>query len=99
MKFLRIAIMALWVAGSAFANPQFNNNQTIAGRTTDRWTFMTAWNLSSGAFQVSPNWFNGRSVWSHAASTHTQWIARFVYDQTSGQTRELAWYYSQIHVQ
>ena len=85
--------------GVAQANPLFNTTQPVAGYTTSRWAFLTAWNLSTGVQSVSASWYNGRSVWSHPVTAQQQWIARFVYDQGTGQTRELAWYYSQPHVQ
>lgn len=82
----------------AAANPDLHSSQPIAGWSDNSWSFMTAWNLSSGLLQVSPNWFSGRQLWTHAAPKN-QWIARFTYNQVTGQTAELAWYYSQWFVQ
>lgn len=80
------------------ANPDFATTQGVAGWTANRWAYMTAWNLSSGALSVGSQWYNGRTVMNHAVAKN-QWIARFVYDQTTGQTRQLAWFYTQDHVQ
>lgn len=100
MRYLYIAVTGLiLMAGSAAANQQFHTAQPFAGRANNQWAFITAWNLASGGLEVSPNWYNGRHVWSHSTASLNQWIARFVYDQAAGKTRELAWYYSQVHVQ
>ena len=85
--------------GGGTANQVFDATQPITGTSASRWAFMTAWNLSSGALLMSPTWYNGNSTWNHDASGTQQWIARFVYDQSAGQTRALAWYYRQDHVQ
>jgi len=80
-------------------SPTFNMIQRITCSAVNKWAFLTAWNLATGVQSVSPSWYKGRSVWSHPVTAQQQWIARFVYDQGTGQTRELAWFYSQPHVQ
>lgn len=78
---------------------RFDAAQPIAGYAVNRWSFMTAWNLSTGALEMSPRWRNGVQTWEHSAAGHQQWIARFSYDDTTGRTTALAWYYRQSHVQ
>ena len=69
MRRILIPILALlavvMLLGVAQANPLFNTTQPVAGFSTSRWAFMTAWNLATGVQSVSPSWYNGRSVWSH----------------------------------
>ena len=77
----------------------FDTSQPIAGTAVNRWSFMTAWNLTTGALSVSPSWQNGSYTWNHPADNYQQWIARFVYNQGTGKTAGLAWYYRQSHVQ
>lgn len=91
-------VVFVCVVGRTLANPDMNATQPVAGSADNRWSFMTAWNLSTGRLDVSSNWYAGRLVWSHPAPK-TQWIARFVYDQPAGRTAELAWYYCQWFVQ
>lgn len=95
---LGLLLVTAFLLGAADANPTIGTTQGIVGRTTSRWAFMTAWNLATGVQSVSPSWYNSTSVWNHPAGQQ-QWIARFVYDQSTGQTRELAWFYGQPHVQ
>ena len=99
ISILGVLLVVALLAGVVRANPIFNTTQPVAGYTVNRWSYMTAWNLSTGALSLSPSWYNGRNVWNHPVTSKQQWIARFVYDQSLGQTRELAWYYTQDHVQ
>ncbi|HPG01185.1 MAG TPA: hypothetical protein PLE77_14095 [Kiritimatiellia bacterium] len=93
-----LLLISVVFVGETHAGPTFSTSQIIIGVSYYRWMFMTAWNLSSGALYQSNTGYNGPSVFNHPAPQQ-QWIARFIYDQTTGQTRELAWYYSQDHVQ
>ncbi|HPG01188.1 MAG TPA: CARDB domain-containing protein [Kiritimatiellia bacterium] len=86
-------------SGGAVTYGSFDTSQPIAGSAVNRWSFMTAWNLTTGALSVSPSWQNGSYTWNHPADNYQQWIARFAYDQVTGQTTALAWYYRQAHVQ
>lgn len=79
--------------------PHIDTIQPVAGTTVKRWSFMTAWNLHTGGFEASPQWYNGVYTWNHDATGYQEWLARFIYDQTSMQTRSLTWYYRQVHVQ
>lgn len=85
-------------AGVVRANPDLYSLQPVAGWAENRWSFMTAWNLSSGQLEMSPAFYSGRQVWHHNAPK-TQWIGRFIYDQGTGRTSELAWFYSQWFAQ
>ncbi|HPG01186.1 MAG TPA: CARDB domain-containing protein [Kiritimatiellia bacterium] len=77
----------------------FKETQWIRGVADSAWAFMTAWNLSTGALNVSPSFRNTTYVWEHPTPGYQQWIARFVYNQGTGKTAGLAWYYRQSHVQ
>lgn len=85
--------------GGTVVYPIFDASQPIAGNAVNRWSFMTAWNLATGVQSVSPSWQNGSYTWNHPAAGYQQWIARFAYDQVTGKTTSLAWYYRQAHVQ
>ncbi len=78
---------------------RFDTSQPITGWANNRWSFMSAWNLSTGALEVSPRWNNGPLTWNHTADAYQQWIARFVYDEVTGKTTALAWYFRQSHIQ
>lgn len=78
---------------------RFDTRQPITGWANNRWSFLTAWNLSTGALEVSPRWRNGYLTWEHTADAYQQWIARFVYDEGTGKTTAMAWFYRQSHVQ
>jgi len=95
---LGVMVLLLLLPCSKGANPDFASSQGAAGWTANRWSYMTAWNLSSGALSVGTQWYNGRQVMNHAV-VKQQWIARFIYDQSTGQTRQLSWFYYQDHVQ
>lgn len=77
----------------------FLDYQSIRGVTDSVWAFMTAWNLATGTLDVSPSFRNTTYAWDHPAPGYQQWIARFVYNQGTGKTTGLAWYYRQPHVQ
>lgn len=97
MKKILIALIAL---NAAVALGQgFSSTQTAVGVTSGRWAFMTAWNLRDGSQQVSTSWRSGSRSWNYRTLYHREWIALFVYDQATARTRELAWHYSQTHVQ
>ncbi len=76
----------------------FSDSQSALGYANKDWSFMTAWNLASGAFLVGPDWYNGTSTFTYTL-TYQQWIALFLYDDGTAQTRELRWSYRQPHVQ
>ena len=86
-------------SGGTVVYPIFDASQPIAGNAANRWSFMTAWNLTTGVQSVSPSWQNGSYTWNHPAAGYQQWIARFAYDQVTGKTTSLAWYYRQAHIQ
>ena len=95
-----------WANASTFTTgegtvvyPAFDASQPIAGSAVNRWSYMTAWNLVTGSLNVSPSWQNGSYTWNHPAEGGEQWIARFAYDQVTGKTTSLAWYYRQAHIQ
>lgn len=99
--FVYLLVVALFVARFPIAlraNPDLYSFQPVAGLAESSWSFMTAWNLSTGHLEISPTFYNERSVWFHSAPK-LQWIGRFIYDQSSGQTAELAWYYGDWFVQ
>lgn len=77
----------------------FKEVQWIRGVADSAWAFMTAWNLTTGALNVSPSFRNSTYVWEHPTPGYQQWIARFIYNQGTGKTTGLAWYYRQAHVQ
>lgn len=95
---LALLLISAVFVGETQAAPAFSTTQTAIGESYYRWIFLTAWNLSSGALSQSQTGYHGPCVFNHPAPQQ-QWIARFIYDQTTGKTRELAWYYSQPHVQ
>ncbi len=79
-------------------NQYFSATQQMIGYAKKDWSFMTAWNLASGAFLVGPDWYNGNSTLNYTL-TYQEWIALFLYDDGTAQTRELRWSYRQSHVQ
>lgn len=82
------------------SQPQrFAETERAMGNTNNDWAFMTAWDLTSGDLAVSPTWYNGDSVWNFDQPHLEHWIAKFIYDQISGSTRELQWSYTQEFVQ
>ncbi len=97
---LALGLWAVCVTTAAGQPPhRFSTNERAIGVTTGDWAFMSAWNLSTGDLQVSPSWRDGTHTWPYTRSGHGQWIARFIYRQSAGQTRELQWSYTQVHVQ
>ena len=78
---------------------RFSTNERAIGTTTGDWAFMSVWNLSTGQLEVSPAWRDGTHTWTYGRSGYGQWMARFIYQQATGQTRELQWSYTQSHVQ
>lgn len=104
MRGLLIVALAVLVLGgvlvaSTQASQYFTQLQYARAEAINDWSFMTAWNLSTGNLQASPDWYNGIYSWGWYHYLHHQWIARFVYDDGTGQTRELEWSYSQPHIQ
>ena len=95
---LALLLISVVFVGEAQAAPVFATTQTIDGYSIYRTAFLTAWNLSSGALSVSQTSYHGLFWLDHPAPPQ-QWIARFIYDEGSGKTRELAWHYTQPHVQ
>lgn len=95
---LALLLISVVFVGETQAAPVWDTTQTIRGTSSYRWTFLTAWNLSSGALSQSQASYHG-PFWLNHPAPQQQWIARFIYDQSSGQTRELAWFYRQPHVQ
>lgn len=96
---LTLGLWAACVTPAAGQLHRFSTNERAIGVTTRDWAFMTAWNLSTGQLQVSPSWHNGTHTWTYTRSGYGQWVARFIYRQSAGQTRELQWSYTQVHVQ
>ena len=76
-----------------------SSTQAVVGYSPGQWGFMTAWNLSTGGLQQSSSWRTGTHRFDHAYPTYRQWIARFVYNQSTGRTTDMAWFYGQPHVQ
>ena len=101
--FLMVACVAVILAGVMVsrveADQYFPQGQICRGYAINDWSFMTAWNLATGWLQVSADWYNGAYSWEYTRPHYQQWIALFVYDDGTGQTRELAWSYSQVHIQ
>ena len=103
MKYLvlicALAILALIVPQEASGNPSFAVDTPLHGETSNRWAFMTAWGLTTGDHSVSPSWYNGKYLWYHDVWYWNEWYAQFLYNQGTGRTAELVWYFCQIHVQ
>ncbi len=76
----------------------FASTQSALGTANRDWSFMTAWNLSTGLLEISPTWYNGSSTFVFTLSTANQWLALFLYDEGTAQTRELRWNYRQLYV-
>ncbi len=76
----------------------FSESQSAIGYAKKDWSFMTAWNLASGAFLVGPDWYNKSSTFIYSLPER-QWVAVFLYDDGTAQTRELRWSFRQPHVQ
>lgn len=93
-----IACSGTGVGAPVTPNQYFAESQPFIGYAKNDWSFMTAWNLNSGAFQVGPDWYNGNSTFTYTL-TYQQWIALFLYDDGTAQTRELRWAFRQPHVQ
>ncbi|HPF99486.1 MAG TPA: hypothetical protein PLE77_05425 [Kiritimatiellia bacterium] len=81
------------------ATQYFTTQQSVRAYALNDWSFLTAWDLSNGQLQISPDWYNGTYVWNWTMQYHQHWFALFVYDDGTGQTRELCWVYSQDHIQ
>ncbi len=77
----------------------FSPTQVVRATAKKDWSFLTAWNLSTGALKVSPLWYNGDYSFTYDQDGYQQWIALFLYDDGTKQTRELRWSYRQVHVQ
>lgn len=92
-------VVACVLVPQANANQYFTQLQYCRAQANNDWSFMTAWNLSTGVLQASPDWYNGVYSWGWYHYLHGQWIALFIYDDGTGQTRELEWSYSQVHIQ
>jgi hypothetical protein len=80
---------------SVEANQYFSIHQAIQGTANNDWSFMTAWELSTGNVQVSASWYNGGFWFSWNQNYYYNWTALFMYDEGSGTTRELMWAYCQ----
>ncbi len=99
-KALSVALVLVLVgAFSAHAQQGMQNRQSIHGVSSGGWSYLTAWNLSSGALQMSGSWWSGAHRFEHSAPYYREWIARFIYNQSTGRTAALAWFYAQPHVQ
>lgn len=85
--------------GGVVVAPTFHTIQRLTCSAVNKWSFLTAWNLSTSGLEASASWRNGSFTWEHTAAGSQQWIARFAYDQGTGKTTALAWYYRQAHVQ
>ena len=94
-----VVVVCLIGALSVKAEQHFTVGQPMRGYATYDWSFMSAWNLSGGELEVSPNWFNGEYVFWYNIPYYREWIALFIYDDGTKQTRELMWSYLQSHVQ
>lgn len=96
-----IAIVGICLLGTVAvdANQYFPITQISRGWANSDWSFMTAWNLSTGYLQVSSDWYNGGYNWSWDQQGYNRWTALFVYDDGTGQTRELMWSYNAAFIQ
>ena len=94
-----VAILVCILVPQVNASQYFPVSQISRGYAINDWSFMTAWNLASGTQQVSSDWYNGAYLFYYDRPYYQQWIALFIYDDGTGQTRELAWSYSQQHIQ
>ncbi len=95
---LLLGLACVWVAETK-ANQYFPTQQVLRGWANNDWSFMTAWDLSTGALTQSPDWYNGEYLWRWTNVSYYHWIALFIYDDGSGRTQELTWYWIQPHVQ
>ncbi len=94
-----IVVVCLLGVRSLQADQYFPVGQISRGWANNDWSFMTAWNLTTGDLQVSPDWYDGEYLWMFDESSYAQWTALFIYDDGTGQTRELRWAYCQSHIQ
>ncbi len=77
----------------------FALTQPVIGYANKDWSFMTAWNLANGRLEISPHWYNGSSAFTYTLDTAYQWVAIFLYDEGTMQTRQLRWAHRQQHIQ
>ena len=97
---IALLFLLCFTANNVSAQSQsFAATETAVGYTVNTWSFMTAWDLTSGGLQVSPNWINGHYFWNFSQPHYQRWTAKFIYDVSTGSSRELKWSYTQIHVQ
>ncbi len=87
------------IASSAPAGQTFASVQNAVGYANNDWSFMTAWNLNTGEFLISSDWYTGNKSFYYNLAAPFQWVALFIYDDGTVQTRELRWNYRQPHVQ
>lgn len=93
------ALLAGVFVPQAGADQYFVTGQKVRANAVYDWSFLTAWDLYNGQLQASADWYNGVNEWSWTMGYHQHWFALFVYDDGTGQTRELCWAYSQDHIQ
>lgn len=94
-----VAILVCILVPQVNASQGFAVSEPVLGLAVSDWSFITAWDLSDGQLQASSDWFNGTYLWYYTQYDYYHWTARFVYDDGTGQTRELQWSYTQPHVQ
>ncbi len=101
LRKLMLAILGvLLLSGAGYALTQsFSVEERAIGTTQNTWAFMTAWNLSNGDLQFSRDWYNGTETWTFNQPYYRNWIAKFIYNKSAGQTRELQWSYTQEQIQ
>lgn len=103
MKKICVVVLALtiglFICNDSPAAQGMNITQPVNGYSNGDWSFMTAWNLSNGLQEISASWYSGVHTFTHSSPFYGQWIARFVYDSGTAQTRALIWMYGQVHVQ
>lgn len=91
-----LGIVLMCLAGiNANGSQWFSASQPTSGYSTGDWSYMSAWNLSSGSLEVSSAWYSGYLTFWYDASVSREWTALFVYDQGTGLTIELTWAYWQ----
>jgi hypothetical protein len=76
----------------------FADSQPVRGTANRDWSFITAWNLSNGKLEVSSDWYTGDFTFDYTLNAYQQWLAVFLYDDGTAQTRELRWSYRQAYV-
>jgi hypothetical protein len=98
-RFSKMLVVVLLVSAACaplFASQTFSYSQPTRGQANNDWSFITTWNLSTGTTSISPDWYNG--YYTHYYNLpYINWVALFMYDDGTSQTRELCWAWCQTY--